>query len=135
MQRNWIIVFSMTTALLAAPAFAVDSLDSLKERFKKRYPTLVKLRDAGKAGETDQGFAGAVKSSYRDEKTGSGDQTVGAFLDEENSDRRKLYKIIAEKDGSTAEKTAERNAQRNFRKAKDEHYLQKKGTWKKKKDW
>lgn len=56
------------------------------------------------------------------------------LVDEENADRRELYKLIAEKEKTTPEKVAERNAARNFQKARSGEYLKTRpGEWKKKK--
>jgi uncharacterized protein YdbL (DUF1318 family) len=112
-----------------------DELDKLKERFKARYPTLVKLKDAGKIGETWQASVLAVKAEYLEE-VAEGEKTVKVFLEEENKDRARLYVLLAKQAETTPEKVAERAVKRNFEKAEAEHYLlPKAGTWVKKKDY
>lgn len=120
---------------LNAMADTDTELDKLKERFKERYPTLDKLKDAGKVGETTRGKVEAVKAEYLDEKA-VGDTTVKAFVAAENSDRDRLYVLMAKEAGTTVDKVVERAAKRNFSKAEGDHYLQlKSGKWVKKKDY
>lgn len=136
MKATTIALAGLFCLLLALPAMADgDELKKLKSRFKARYPTLVKLKDAGKIGETFKGSVEAVKAAYLEEKA-KGEKTVKVFLQEENKDRSRLYILMAKQAETTPQKVAQRAAKRNFTKAKAEHYLKpKSGKWVKKKDY
>jgi len=55
-------------------------------------------------------------------------------VEDENADRKALYELIAKKEETTPEKVAERNAARNFEKAKPGEWLKgKDGKWEQKK--
>ena len=119
------MVLGAAAAVLAAavPARA-DRLDELKGRFEGRYPEVRRYKDEGKVGETMAGFVEVVKDA---------DDRVRKLLDEENADRRELYRLIAEKEKTTPEKVAERNAARNYVKAKSGDYLKnREGQWRQK---
>ncbi len=118
--------FAGAFALLSAAQAA--SLDQLKERFKERYPKLVKAKSEGKVGEVYNGYVEAVKAEHQD------DAEVKKLIGDENADRRALYELIAKKEGVAPEKVAERNAARNFDKAKPGEWLKgKDGKWEQKK--
>ena len=126
MNRRTFFTVGALMLLGAAAAQAVD-FAKLKERFKQRYPKLLKAKNAGKIGETFQGYVEAVKPEYLQ------DADLKKLLDDENADRKTLYKAIADKEGVPPEKVAERNAVRNFKRAKPGHYLKNKdGEWVKK---
>jgi uncharacterized protein YdbL (DUF1318 family) len=125
--RRSFIVMLLALALVPSLAGAAASReDELKERFKERYPKLVELKKAGTIGETFQGYVELV-----DEK--SKDKDAKALVEDENKDRKELYKLIAEKEGTTADVVAQRNARRVFEKAKPGEYLKgEDGKWKQK---
>ena len=126
MNRRSLFALATVALFAAATAQAVD-FAKLKERFKERYPKLLKAKDAGKIGETFHGYVEAVKPEYLR------DADLKKLLEEENADRKTLYKAIADKEGVPPEKVAERNAVRNFKRAKPGHYLKNKdGKWVKK---
>jgi uncharacterized protein YdbL (DUF1318 family) len=89
-------------------------LKELRDRFKQRYPKIAEFKKQGIVGETYEGYLDFVKDKKSDAKE---------LVDEENADRKELYKLLAEKEGTTAEKVAERNAKRNFEKASAGEYL------------
>jgi len=137
MKTMTITLTALVGLLLALPALAEDAgeIDKLKERFKKRYPTLLELKNDGKIGETTRAKVEAVKAEYLDE-IALGETTVKAFLAAENKDRDRLYVLMAKQAGTTVDKVVERAAKRNFGRAADEHYLKlKSGKWVQKKDY
>lgn len=140
MKRLMIVLLALgfVVPVLAREARAGDDVVTLKKRFKDRYPTLERLKDEGKLGETSKGFADAVDRAYLDDKVDASDknsETVAAFLGAENADRKQLYALIAKKSGATVEKVAERNARRVFERAKPDHYLKMpSGKWVQKKN-
>ncbi len=137
MKAMTIAMTGLFCLFLALTAMADDAAEigKLKENFKKRYPTILKLKDAGKIGETTKGKIGAVKAAYLEEKA-SGETTVRAIIAAENTDRDRLYVLMAKQAETTVDKVAARAAKRNFGKASLEHYLKlKSGKWVKKKDY
>jgi len=115
--------------LLGAPSVVeAATMAQLKERFKARYPKLLKAKAEGKVGETYKGYLEAVKPEYLKDKA------LKKLVDQENADRKTLYELIARKQKATPEKVAELNAARNFSRAKSGHYLKNKdGKWEQKK--
>ena len=130
--------------LLAAPAFAAKDADKadksdktekkaskddgrmaeLKKKFEQRYAQIKELKKAGSVGETYSGYLEFVKGKKGDN---------ASLVEEENTDRKELYKLIADKEGTTPEKVAERNAKRLFEKASVGEYLKDSdGQWHKK---
>lgn len=121
--RTSIIVLAML-AWLPAAALA-DTQAELQARFKQRYPHLQELKAAGVVGETAAGFIDFVNGK---EVAAEKD-----FINAENDDRRKLYQLIADKEGTTADQVAKTNAKRRFDKAKAGEWLKgEDGAWKKK---
>lgn len=120
MQRRtfiWAVLSLMLGVLCLTPAVArADEKGDLQENFKRRYPELLAAKDAGEIGETWKGFVAAVNGITLSDK-------VKSLIDNENSDRRRLYDILAKETGATPELVAERNATRNFRQAKSGHWL------------
>jgi uncharacterized protein YdbL (DUF1318 family) len=86
-------VFVSVIAMFALTARA-DRSDELRERFKNRLPQLREAKGSGTIGETAGGYVEAVEGKSLDEK-------LKKAVDEENADRRELYKIIAEKEKTT----------------------------------
>ncbi|MBI1371196.1 MAG: DUF1318 domain-containing protein [Phycisphaera sp.] len=119
--------FLVTMLALAAMPLALtrtargDELDTLKQRFQERYNALQQAKSAGTIGETAAGYVEAVKGA---------DGATAQLLNAENGDRQKLYQILAQKAGTTADVVAAQNAQRNFQRARSGEYLKgKDGRW------
>ena len=112
--------------VLTAAAYAQDNSDriqELQEQFKQRDPQIQQAKRAGIIGETSEGFVDFVEQS---------DEKYADVVEEENSDRRELYGLIAEQEKTTPEKVARRNAKRNFERARSGDYLKEDGTWRRK---
>ena len=121
-----LLAAALLLASITAPAAAASREDELKERFKQRDGQLRSLKQAGTVGETYEGYVESV-----DQK--AADKDAAKVVEEENTDRRELYDLIAKKEGTTREKVAERNAKRAFDRAKaGEHLKGADGKWKKK---
>jgi uncharacterized protein YdbL (DUF1318 family) len=115
-----VTMFSMVTIISAQ-----DIKDDIKIRMKDRFVEISELKKSGKIGETPLGFAEAVKNS--------GD--ISALIAAENSDRKKLYAIIAKETQTSVEEVGMANAKRYFEKASDSEYFKTQtGEWKQKKD-
>jgi hypothetical protein len=123
-RRIWLVV------LICAAGFAAgakgDALSDLKARFQERYPKLAVLKKAGTIGETTAGLVELVDPA-------KSDAAAKELVEAENKDRLELYKILAEKNGTTPEKVAQLDAQRRFERAKPGEWLKgADGQWKKK---
>ena len=126
MTRRSFVATVLALALAPAIAWAASREDELKESFKQRDPELAALKKAGTVGETYSGYVELVDEKSKDEK-------AKEVAEAENKDRKELYKLIAEREKTTAEKVAERNARRLFSRAKPGEYLKgADGKWKKK---
>ena len=152
MTRPWTIVLLALAVMLpltvGAPAAQAQDddedakikqqLNELKQRFKQRYPTLLRLKKEGKVGEQYTGYAGVVKEQYArlpvdptDEKDEDRDvakdkkpkQTIAEFLKVENTDRKKLFTLIAKKLETAVEVVAQREAKRRFQTAEPWEYF------------
>jgi uncharacterized protein YdbL (DUF1318 family) len=119
-------LLALAMLLPAARATAATREEELRKSFEQRYPQLAELKKAGTIGETYEGYVALVDERSKDEE-------AKAVVEAENTERKELYKLIAEKEGTTREKVAERNAKRAFEKAKPGEYLKgPDGKWKKK---
>jgi uncharacterized protein len=100
-------------SLLALTFFAADvradEMADLKARFQSRDAQLTALKAKGALGETYQGFL--------DSPSGSPTGDAKSLMDAENADRKRLYQLIADKEKTTADVVATRNAKRNFERA------------------
>jgi uncharacterized protein len=109
-----------------------DKRQELKESMKARYPTLEKLRDAGKIGEAPDGEAKLVKPTFGTEAADAADPRKGTIADvvaAENKDRRELYELLSKELKLTANEVARQNGLRNLDKAKPDHWIEVKGQW------
>lgn len=105
-----------------------QSLGELRERFKERYPQLQRAKRERVIGETWEGTVAVVRGAEVERETRE-------LLREENRDRQVLYRIIAEREETTPELVARRNAQRNFERAARGEYLRdREGRWYQKED-
>lgn len=118
--------YLLAAAVLLTSAFAThaDELSDLKTRFASRDPQIQQLKIAGKVGETYTGYLDTPGSASGEEKK---------LIEAENDDRRKLYALLAKKEGATPEVVADRAARRNFARAASGEYLKAPdGQWRKK---
>ena len=107
----------------AAPAAASPEQAALQKRFKARYPQVQQFKKEGVIGETDAGYLDFVKAK---------DEKAAKVVDEENADRKTLYKLIADREGITADVVAQRAGKRNFDHAKPGEWLKDGGKWRQK---
>jgi uncharacterized protein YdbL (DUF1318 family) len=107
----------------AHPAAATPEEAALQKRFKARYAQIQQFKKEGVIGETDAGFVDFVKAK---------DEKATKVVDEENADRKTLYKLIADREGITIEVVAQRAAKRNFDHAKPGEWLKEAGKWRQK---
>lgn len=121
----WAGVFVLGAFLSAAQG---ASMQELQKRFQERYSKLLEQKSAGKVGETFNGLVEAVKDESMK------DEAVSSLVTAENADRAELYKLLAAQQKITPEVVAERNAVRNFQRARPGDYLKgQDGRWTQKK--
>jgi uncharacterized protein YdbL (DUF1318 family) len=119
------LAVSLIALSLSAAATAATKAE-LQARFEKRYPQLLEYKRDGKVGETMEGMIEAVDKKYLSDKK------LSDLIEDENADRKELYRIIAREENTTPEKVAERMAQRNYERARSGEYLKDRdGKWKK----
>jgi uncharacterized protein YdbL (DUF1318 family) len=116
-QRTLVFIAAVSALLVGTARADTDSeLATLRQRSEARYTELQKLKTAGTIGETYLGFLANPPAATPDEK-------AKKLVDEENADRKRVYALLAEKEGSTTEKVADRAARRNFARAKSGEWL------------
>ncbi len=114
-MKTRIALTAFTLLALSITAFG-DDMSDLQARFKARYPQISALKQSGLIGETTAGILEFVKP-------GTGDDNAQKLVKDENDDRQQLYKLLAEKEGSTPDQVAQLNARRNFDHAKPGEWL------------
>jgi uncharacterized protein YdbL (DUF1318 family) len=123
-RRTFIAALIALFLLPATALFAAESKAELQKRFKARYAEIQQLKKDAVVGETDEGYIDFVNDKKDAKHTD--------LVDQENTDRRALYALIAKDTGESAETVAKHNAQRNFEKAKSGEWIKVDGKWKKK---
>lgn len=108
-----------------------DARTELKDRMKVRYPSLQRLRDAGKIGESRDGDVKVTKPGNAAEAVDplSPALTIGDLIAAENKDRHSLYDILAKELKLTAAEVARQNGLRNLEKASPLHWIEVGGQW------
>ncbi len=120
-----LVLVPARTSFAKEPAKTDGRMAELKKRFEDRYPRVRELKHSGIIGETYEGYVDFVK--------GKSNADAKSIVDEENADRREIYKLIAEKEGTTPEQVAAQNAKLKFAKAAPGEYLRDaNGEWHKK---
>ena len=112
------------TLLSLALLVGISLQAGIKERLAERLPAINKLKDALIIGEDNKGYL-AVK-----EEIAEADQKI---VDAENTDRKKIYEMLAKRTKVSVEKMQTRRAAQIAEKSKKGIWLQKPdGTWYKK---
>ena len=125
-RRSFVTTLLALTLLPCGFAAGASREEELKKSFEQRFPKIAALKKAGTVGETHAGYLALVdeKSKHDDAKE---------LVENENDERKELFKLIADKEGTTQEKVAERAGKRAFDKAKAGEYVKgADGKWKKK---
>lgn len=120
-----VLVFFMT-CVFSATVFAQNK-DEVTANMRDRYPALQEAKNNGLVGEAWTGLVALVDAGASSD--------VQALANAENSDRRALFRIIAEETSASIEEVARQNRIRMYRLAEDDHFLQGKDRqWVRKKD-
>ncbi len=128
MKKTYLIVTvficSLFTFIVGQDNQTIEDRKAIQASMKARYATLKKLKAKGIIGENLKGYVEIINSDKNTEKE------TKTVVNNENSDRKKLYKLIAEKNKTAAKDVAINNAIRIFKKADDNEYFKnKKGAW------
>jgi uncharacterized protein len=127
MKRYSTIIVSVLVVIfgLGAVAFA-QTKSELRQRFKERLKDVDRLKADGLVGETYDGWLAVVKKDLNKKEQ--------KILDDENDDRRALYRLIADDEKTTADHVGERNGTRNRKNLRvGEWFKTKDGDWEQKK--
>lgn len=126
-MRNHKWTMPAAVLVLAAGVCAgatADEMTELRQRFQARDAAVSKLKAEGVIGETALGVLDVPKDA---------DAAARKLMGEENADRRRLYELIAEKEGAAVATVADRAARRNFARAKSGEWLKyPDGAWRQK---
>jgi uncharacterized protein YdbL (DUF1318 family) len=123
--RNPLVVCFASLLAIAAVAHGA-SKQELQSRFERRYPAILEYKSDGKVGENLDGLLEAVDRKFLS------DDKLSKLIDDENADRKELYRIIADEEKTDPAKVASRMAQRNYDRARSGDYLKDRaGSWKK----
>jgi uncharacterized protein YdbL (DUF1318 family) len=129
MKTSLSLIAMLIVLVCSLPADAQEPLESIQNRMKERYKTLQDLKDEGMIGETPDGWVEVVHEEQ------AKDEAINKIIDDENTDRAELYKIIARRTDTTAEVVGKQNALRIYKKADpDELFKSQDGKWRQKKD-
>jgi hypothetical protein len=121
-----IICIATLLGLAAFAPAAADSKAELRERFKQRLRDINDLKRDAKVGEVWDGYLDIIES----EKLSRKQQDL---IDDENKDRKELYRMIAKDEDTTVELVGQRDAQRRYNQAKKGDWFKlKNGRWKQK---
>lgn len=126
-----VLVVLVILASAGAPALAADAdleVKAVMDRIKQRTPKSLKLKDAGTIGETWKGLLETVKATKEKE--------VNKLVTEENTDREKLFRLLATKSSTTVQKVRQGFAVFRFRKAANSHFYKGlNGAWLTREQW
>ena len=117
-------VFSLLIVLFSLVAVvSITWADGIKERMKQRLPQIIQMKQQGIIGENDRGYLEYV----------SGNQPNQEIVEAENSDRQKVYEMIAKQQGVPIQKVEQLRAAQIVRKAIEGEMLKRSdGSWYKK---
>ncbi|RLE23053.1 MAG: DUF1318 domain-containing protein [Acidobacteria bacterium] len=107
-----LILLAICFTLFGSVAFAGGN--AIKERMRQRLPVINQMKNQGLIGENNRGFL-----EYRSNK-----HSNQQMINEENADRLQVYKMIAQKTGSTAEIVGKQRAAQIAQRAPKGHWLQ-----------
>lgn len=105
----FILIFSLF-ALTLTPVLA----DPIKDRMKSRLPAINQLKSKGIIGENQKGYLQYLGKQQPDK----------GLVNNENQDRKKVYSMIAKKQGVSVDLVGKRRAKKNAQLAKPGHSYQ-----------
>ena len=123
MKTMKLSLISCFLLLFVVPTFA-DTVAEVTNRMEARLSSIDSMKMAGKVGESSGGYLVARESVSGRESS---------LIESENSDRRILYKIVADKTGQRVSEVGQQRAIRIAQQSRSGIWIQKKsGEWIKK---
>lgn len=123
-NRNYTRIFiSLVLALFLLSGVSATAA-SIKDRMVTRIPAINAMKDKGLIGENNQGYLEFRSNNRPDKKT----------VQNENKDRKTVYKAIAKKEDANSALVGQRRAKQIAQKGSSGHFFQNSdGGWYKKK--
>jgi uncharacterized protein len=116
------IMAMAVVALLGLAGAGLDEQQEITGRLNESFPRVLELRAQGVLGETWQGYLGAPGETSAEAR---------GVMDGVNKDRRRLYELIAAKEGTTLAAVEERAGTRNGQRLRAGDLFQTRdGAWK-----
>lgn len=117
-------IFSLSFIMLCfVAAVSLSWADDIKLRMKQRLPAILQMKQQGIVGENARGYLEYV----------SGNRANQQIVNAENSDRKKVYSMIAKQQGVPLDKVERLRAAQIVQKAAKGEFLKKgNGSWYKK---
>lgn len=123
MKSNFFAIFLLILLSGICPATTVifaDDIQTIKVQMEKRLPFIVELKSKGIIGENNTGYLQYVQANRENEEV----------VNAENVDRKKVYAIIAKKEGANIGQVGSRRALQIAKKALKGDWLQdQNGKW------
>lgn len=123
MKSNFFAIFLLILLSGICPATTVifaDDIQTIKVQMEKRLPLIVELKSKGIIGENNTGYLQYVQANRENEEV----------VNAENEDRKKVYAIIAKKEGANIGQVGSRRALQIAKKALKGDWLQdQNGKW------
>jgi uncharacterized protein len=111
-----ILMLSVFLSCITSTMAFAQSKNEVSASMRDRHPALQNAKNNGYVGEAWTGLTGLVNS----DAPADVQEMVGA----ENSDRRILFRIIAQETGTSIEEVARQNRIRMYRLAGENHFIQ-----------
>ncbi len=122
-KKSFLMICLVFLAGLLVASSALAGMRDVQSRMEKRRPEIKSLKAKGAIGENNQGYLAAR----------SAEDSIKAFVDAENADRRKVYGALAKKMGTSREVVGLRRAGKIAKRARPGTWLQDaSGKWYKK---
>ncbi len=123
MKSNFFAIVLLILLSGICPATTVifaDDIQTIKVQMEKRLPLIVELKSKGIIGENNTGYLQYVQANRENEEV----------VNAENEDRKKVYAIIAKKEGANIGQVGSRRALQIAKKALKGDWLQdQNGKW------
>lgn len=122
MKSNFFAIFLLIllSGISATTAIFADDIQTIKVQMEKRLPLIVELKSNGIIGENNTGYLQYVQANRENEEV----------VNAENEDRKKVYAIIAKKEGASIGQVGSRRALQIAKKALKGDWLQdQNGKW------
>ena len=113
-MRTKLIILFVLFGFFSGTVSAFAQRDDIKARFLERKPILNELKDRGIIGENNKGFI-VIRTDFKENRN---------VVNEENADRLKVYRNIAQRHGTDVNIVGRRRAVQIAKIAPAGHWLQ-----------